>query len=121
MAKQISYQSLTDIGLNGLNTQSNPASLDLSYLVKAENVVIRESGRIAFRKGLKQKVEPSDTAIASIHEHDDVGTNKIFVSYGTSIYAVDFTDPADAFPSSRADVKHTVANSTGDWQFVNFN
>ena len=121
MAKQISYQSLTDIGLNGLNTQSNPASLDLSYLVKAENVVIRESGRIAFRKGLKQKVAPSGTAIASIHEHDDQGTNKIFVSYGTSIYVVDFTSPASAFPSSGADVKHTVSGSSGNWQFVNFN
>ena len=121
MAKQISYQSLTDIGLNGLNTQSNPASLDLSYLVKAENVVIRESGRIAFRKGFKQKVAPSGTAIASIHEHDDQGTNKIFVSYGTSIYTVDFTSPASAFPSSGADVKHTVSGSSGDWQFVNFN
>jgi len=121
MAKQISYQSLTDIGLNGLNTQSNPASLDLSYLVKAENVVIRESGRIAFRKGLKQKVAPSGTSIASIHEHDDQGTNKIVVSYGTSIYVVDFTDPADAFPSSGADVKHTVSGSSGNWQFVNFN
>ena len=121
MAKQISYQSLTDIGLNGLNTQSNPASLDLSYLVKAENVVIRESGRIAFRKGLKQKVAPSGTSIASIHEHDDQGTNKIVVSYGTSIYVVDFTSPASAFPSSGADVKHTVSGSSGNWQFVNFN
>jgi len=121
MAKQISYQPLTDIGLNGLNTQSNPASLDTSYLVKAENVVIRESGRIAFRKGLKQKVEPSGTAIVSIHEHDDNGTNKVLVSYGTSIYVVDFTDPADAFPSSGADLKHTVGSSTGNWQFVNFN
>ena len=121
MAKELSYQPLTDIGLNGLNTQSNPASLDTSFLVKAENVVIRESGRIAFRKGLKQKVAPSGTAIASVVEHNDVGTNKIFVSYGTSIYVVDFTDPAAAFPSSGADVKHTVANSTGDWQFVNFN
>ena len=121
MAKQISYQPLTDIGLNGLNTQSNPASLDTSYLVKAENVVIRESGRIAFRKGLKQKVEPSGTAIVSIHEHDDNGTNKVLVSYGTSIYVVDFADPADAFPSSGADLKHTVGSSTGNWQFVNFN
>ncbi len=121
MAKELSYQPLTDIGLNGLNTQSNPASLDTSFLVKAENVVIRESGRIAFRKGLKQKVAPSGTAIASVVEHNDQGTNKIFVSFGTSIYAVDFTSPASAFPSSGADVKHTVANSTGDWQFVNFN
>ncbi len=121
MAKQITYQPLKDLGLNGLNTQSNPATLDHSWLTKAENVVLRESGRIAFRKGLKQKVAPSDTAIGSMVEHNDQGTNKIFASYGTSIYTVDFTSPASAFPSSGDDVKHTVADTTGDWQFVNFN
>jgi hypothetical protein len=121
MAKQISYQPLTDIGLNGLNTQDNPASLDTSFLTKAENVVIRESGRIAFRKGLKQKVAPSGTAIASLVEHNDNNTNKVFASYGTSIYTVDFTDTDAAFPTSGADVKHTVANSTGNWQFIEFN
>ena len=62
MAKQIQYQSLTNIGLNGLNTQANPASLDPSYLTKAENVVIRESGRISLRKGFKQKVAPNVAA-----------------------------------------------------------
>ena len=121
MAKQITYQPLRDLGLNGLNTQHNPATLDHSWLTKAENVVLRESGRITFRKGLKQKVAPSGTAIGSMTEHNDQGTNKIFASYGTSIYTVDFTSPATAFPSSGADVKHTVGSSTGDWQFVNYN
>ena len=59
MAKEITYQPLPDIGLNGLNTQSNPATLDHSWLTKAENIVLRESGRITFRKGLKQKVAPN--------------------------------------------------------------
>tara|TARA_R100000544_G_scaffold23255_1_gene11621 strand:+ start:590 stop:2797 length:2208 start_codon:yes stop_codon:yes gene_type:complete len=122
MAKQIQYQSLRNLGLNGLNTQSNPASLDVSYLVKAENVVIRESGRIALRKGFKQKVAPNEgVAIKSLVEHNDNGTNKIFASFGTSIYTVDFTSPNAAFPSSGADVKHTVANTDGNWQFINFN
>jgi len=124
MAKQITYQPLSDIGLNGLNTQSNPATLDHTWLTKAENIVLRESGRITFRKGLKQKVAPngSDAAIGSMVEHKEAdGTNKIFASYGTSIYTVDFTDPADAFPTGDDDTKHTVGSSTGDWQFVNFN
>ena len=126
MAKQIQYQSLANLGLNGLNTQSNPASLDTTYLTKAENVVIRESGRIALRKGLKQKISPNvaspnGVAIKSIIEHNDNGTNKIFAGYGTSIYTVDFTNPNAAFPSSGADVKHTVSNTTGNWQFINFN
>tara|TARA_R110000751_G_scaffold89937_1_gene176802 strand:+ start:146 stop:1801 length:1656 start_codon:yes stop_codon:yes gene_type:complete len=121
MAKEITYQPLSDIGINGLNTQDNPATLDPSWLTSADNVVLRESGRIAFRKGLKQKVAPSGTAIGSIVEHNDQGTNKIFASHGTSIYTVDFTSPASAFPSSGADVKHTVGSSTGAWQFINFN
>lgn len=121
MAKQLSYLPLVNFGVDGLNSQSNPASLEPVWLTSADNVVLRESGRISFRKGLKQKVVPSGTAIGSLTEHNDQGTNKIFASYGTSIYTVDFTTPNAAFPSSGADVKHTVANSSGDWQFVNFN
>ena len=121
MAKNLSYQPLPNFGLNGLNTQSNPNSLDPSYLTTADNIVVRESGRISFRKGLKQKTVPTGTAIGSMVEHNDSGTNKIFASHGTSIYTIDFTSPNAAFPSSGADVKHTVASSTGDWQFVNFN
>ena len=121
MAKELSYKPLNDLGVNGLNTQSNPATLDPSWLTKAENVVIRESGRITLRKGLKQKVVPTGTAIASLVEHRDQSTDKIFASYGTSIYTVDFSSPTAAFPSSGADVKHTVTGSSGDWQYVNFN
>ena len=121
MAKSLSYQPLKDYGINGLNTQSNPSTLDSTWLTSSNNIVLRESGRISFRRGLKQKVVPSDVAIGSIIEHNDQGTNKIFASHGTSIYTIDFTAPNTAFPSSGADVKNTVANSTGDWQFVNFN
>ncbi len=121
MAKELSYKPLDDLGVNGLNTQSNPATLDPSWLTKAENVVIRESGRIALRKGLKQKIVPTGTAIASLVEHRDQSTDKIFASYGTSIYTVDFGSPTAAFPSSGADVKHTVTGSSGNWQYVNFN
>ena len=88
MAKQLSYQPLPDFGVNGLNTQSNPSSLDPSWLTTANNIVLRESGRISFRKGLKQKVVPSGTAISSLVEHHDQAespsVNKIFASHGTS-------------------------------------
>jgi len=121
VSKPLTYQPLINFGVNGLNTQDNPATLDPSYLTSADNVVLRESGRISFRKGFKQKVVPTGVAIGSMIEHNDQGTNKIFASHGTSIYTVDFTSPNAAFPSSGADVKHTVSNSTGNWQFVNFN
>ena len=121
MSKTLSYQPLNNFGVNGLNTQDNPATLDPTFIVSADNIVLRESGRISFRKGFKQKVVPTGTAIGSMVEHKDGNTNKIFASHGTSIYTVDFTTPNAAFPSSGANVKRTVANSTGDWQFVNFN
>ena len=121
MAKQLVSSSLENLGINGLNTQYNPATLDPAWLTSADNIMIRESGRISFRKGLKQKVVPSGVAIGSMVEHNDQGTNKIFASHGTSIYTMDFTSPNAAFPSSGADVKHTVGGTTGNWQFVNFN
>jgi len=121
MAKQLSYQPLPNFGINGLNLQANPSTLDPTWLTDADNIVLRESGRISFRKGLKQKVVPTGTAIGSMVEHNDQGTNKIFASYGTSIYTIDFTSPNAAFPTGDDDTKHTVANSSGDWQFVNFN
>ena len=120
MAKELVYQPLSDLGVNGLNTQYNPATLSPTFLTSADNVMIRESGRISFRKGFKQKVVPTGTAIGSMVEHNDQGTNKIFASFGTSIYTVDFTSPNAAFASG-ANIKRTVANSTGNWQFVNFN
>ena len=121
MAKQLSYNPLLNIGINGLNTQTNPASLESAWLVKAENIVIKESGRLSVRKGLQQKTIPHGAKIGSIVEHNDQGTDKIFASHGTSIYTVDFTSPNAAFPSSGVDVKHTVSGTTADWQFINFN
>ena len=121
MAKGLSYQPLPNFGVHGLNTQYNPSTLDPSWLTTAENIVLRESGRISFRKGLKQKVVPSGTAIGSMVEHNDEGTNKIFASHGTSIYTIDFTSPNAAFQTDTIDVQHTVSGSSGDWQFVNFN
>ena len=125
MAKELAYQPLTNLGVNGLNTQHNPATLDATWLTSANNIMLRESGRISFRKGLKQKVVPTGTAIASLVEHLDQSesppVNKIFASHGTSIYMMDFTSPNAAFPTTNINVRHTVSGSSGAWQFVNFN
>ena len=121
MAKPLTYQPLPNFGVNGLNTQNNPSTLETDWLTTADNIVLRESGRISFRKGLKQKVVPSGTAIGSMIEHNDQGTNKIFASHGTSIYTIDFTSPNAAFQTANIDVRHTVSGSSGAWQFVNFN
>jgi hypothetical protein len=125
MAKQLAYQPLTNLGVNGLNTQYNPSTLDATWLTAGDNVILRESGRISFRKGFKQKVVPTGTAIGSMVEHNDQSespaVNKIFASHGTSIYIMDFTSPNAAFPTTNIDVRHTVSGSSGNWQFVNFN
>ena len=116
MAKQLTYRPLDNLGVNGLNTQANPASLDSTWLTKADNIVIRESGRISSRKGLKQNILKTSAKIGSMVEHNDSGTNKVFASVGTSIYTIAFSSPDSAFTSA-----HTVSGSTSDWQFVNFN
>ncbi len=53
MAKPLSYQPLENFGVNGLNLQNNPSTLDSSWLTSANNITHRESGRMSFRKGLK--------------------------------------------------------------------
>jgi len=122
MAKQLSYKPLDSIGINGLNTQFNPTILESSWLTKADNIILRESGRISFRKGLKQNVlaNTDGTAsaalkIGSLVEHKDGSTNKVFAGIGTKIYTVDFTTPDTPWTGS------FTAGTASDWQFVNFN
>ncbi len=122
MSANLQYKSLDNVGLNGLNLQANPAALDPSWLTKAENIVLRESGRISFRKGLKQNVlaNTDGTAsaalkIGSLVEHKDGSINKVFAGIGTKIYTVDFTTPDTPWTGS------FTAGTASDWQFVNFN
>lgn len=116
MAKQISYKTLANVGINGLNTQQNPASLESSWLTKAENIVLRESGRISFRKGLREKIYPADKPIGSIGEYKDGSITKIFAGSEDKIYEVGFDTPDTPWNTS-----YTTSSSTSDWQFVNFN
>jgi len=122
MSAKLQYKPLDNIGLNGLNLQANPVTLDPSWLVKADNIVLRESGRISFRKGLKQNVlaNTDGTAsaplpIGSIIEHKSGSATKICTGVGTKIYTVDFTTP----DSPWTDV--FTAGTASDWQFLNFN
>lgn len=120
MANQLSYKSLDNIGINALNTQSNPTTLDASWLTSADNIVLRESGRISFRKGFKQNIlantdGPSSSAlkIGAIGETDG-GT--ILASIGTKFYTVDFTTPDTPWTAG-----HTVVGGTdSDWKMCKF-
>ena len=122
MSAKLQYKPLDNIGLNGLNLQANPASLDPSWLTKADNIVLRESGRISFRKGLKQNVlantdgvSSAPLLIGSLVEHKDGSTNKVFAGVGTKIYTVNFAAPDSPWTGS------FTAGTASDWQFVNFN
>jgi len=122
MSANLEYKPLDNVGLNGLNLQANPAALDPSWLTKADNIVLRESGRISFRKGLKQNVlantdgvSSASLLIGSLVEHKDGSTNKVFAGVGTKIYTVDFAAPDSPWTGS------FTAGTASDWQFVNFN
>jgi len=127
MGIQLTYKPLDNLGINGLNTQHNPTTLDSSWLTKADNIVLKESGRITFRKGFNQKilensdgVDSSALSIGSITEHHD-NSDKIFAGVGEDIYEVNFSNP-DA-PWTHPDNGGTLlgAGDDSDWQFINFN
>jgi len=46
MAKELSYLPLDDVGINGLNTQDNSASLTPAWFTKAENIILQEGGQV---------------------------------------------------------------------------
>jgi len=116
MSANLQYKPLDNVGLNGLNLQANPAALDPSWLTKADNIVLRESGRISFRKGLKQNVLKTSAKIGALIEHKDGSTNKIFAGVGTNIYTVNFATPDTPWTNTFA-----TTGSASDWQFINFN
>jgi hypothetical protein len=127
MAAKLTYLPLDNIGINGVNTQANPTSLDPSWLVKADNIAFKESGRITFRSGVVQKVLPTyGTAISSIGEYKKTSSNGTVVDYelfcgtldGTTnkISKVDITNAASAFTDA-----YTTSITANNWQFINFN
>jgi len=116
MSSNLKYKPLDNIGINGLNTQSNPTTLDASWLTRAENIVLKASGRISFRKGLKQQLVAASSKIGAIGEH----AGDVFASVDHKIYHADFTDTA-ALSATTPSFTHTDTTVGSDWQFVNFN
>ena len=123
MSASLQYLPLENLGVNGLNTQANPSALDPSWLTKADNIVIRESGKIGFRKGLKQQVLKHSSAkpIGAIIEHTyNVGTTattKTLCAVDNKLFTVNLNDP-----SASAFVDSGLTGITGDdWQMVEFN
>jgi hypothetical protein len=124
MASNLTYLPLDNIGINGVNTQANAATLAPEWLTKADNISFKESGRITFRKGFVQEVMPvpSLTAISSLGEYKKETVNgtaieyQLFCGANNNIYKVDLTSPAAAFTSV-----YDTDITSNDWQFINFN
>jgi hypothetical protein len=116
MSTNLTYKPLPNIGINGLNTQENPISLDISWLTSADNIILRESGQVSFRKGLKQNVVSLSDNIGAIGEYKGGSVNKVFASSDDTIYDVNFASPDTPWTSS-----YTVTNASSDWQFIEFN
>jgi len=117
MAASLKYLPLDNLGINGLNTQDKPTSINTGWLTKANNVVLEEAGTIGPRKGLKQLVKPTTTnKVGAIGE---LGTN-IFAAVDDTIVKVDFTNANALVNPASADVK-TITNADSDWQFIEFN
>lgn len=115
MGYDLQYQPLDNIGINGLNTQDNPTALDQSWLVDADNIVLREGGQVSFRKGLKQRVLASTGGrVGAIVE--DVANDVILCAVGSNTYTVDFTAPELAFTAAFA-----TGAADSNWQFRIFN
>ena len=113
MSAKLQYTPLDNIGLNGLNVQANPASLDQSWLTEADNIVLRESGRISFRKGVKQNILKTTAKIGAIGE---TSTGVVVAAVGTNMYTVDFTAPNSPWTAAYA-----TGGSASDWQMIDFN
>ena len=118
MAKRLSYKPLNNIGINGLNTQANPTTLDVSWLTNADNIVLRESGRISFRKGFKQNILANTDGAASaplkIGSIGETDSGTIVAAVGTNMYTVDFTTPDTPWTNVHA----VVGGTDSDWQMV---
>jgi len=119
MAKSLTYKPLNNVGINGLNTQDNSASLEPAWLTKAENIILQEGGQISFRKGLKQKILATSGKVKGIIESEE--KNKIFAAVedddgNAYMYEVDFGDPDNPWTQ-----QWDTTTDTADWQLFEWN
>ena len=119
MAKSLSYKPLDNVGINGLNTQDNSASLEPGWLTKAENIILQEGGQISFRKGLKQKVLATDGPVKGIVEstEEDIIFAAVEDDDGNAyMYEVDFSTPDTPWTN-----QFDTTAATADWQMFEWN
>ena len=115
-SKQIQAVPLDTIGIDGIDTQTTATALSPNWFTKADNIVYTEGGKVAFRKGLKQKTLTGGAKVGALVEHYTGSAYKIFGATSTNMYEVDLTDKDNAWINVFA-----TGASGSDWQFSNFN
>ena len=90
-SKVLNVVPLDTIGINGLDSQTNPTALGATWFTKADNIVYTEGGKVTFRKGLKQMSLNGGAKIGSMVEHYNGTVNKIFGAVSGNIYELDLT------------------------------
>ncbi len=124
MGKPLSPLELTNLGVYGLNTQANAASLEPQWLTKADNTMLDSEGRITYRKGFEQisdnvgSTSSNTEIIRSLGQYRNSSVEKIFAGAGDKIYYLD----TSTSPDTLTDVTGSITTPTdGNWQFTNFN
>ena len=126
-AKNLTPINLSNVGVFGLNTQSNAGSLPPEWLTKADNIVLDTSGRITTRQGIKQYSETigsnssNSDIVRSITEYRKAdGTYEMFCGANDKIYKFDeSTTPWQLDAQVFGGTPQTITD--GNWQFTNFN
>ncbi len=114
MSGSLGVITIGDLGVNGLNTQTSSVSLKSSWLTLADNIMIKESGKLTTRKGVKQITTAlsSGKPIGAVIDNEGV----VIATSENKLYVVDLTAPTNSWASS-----HTVSGASDDWQLVPFN
>ena len=112
---------LDSVGVFGLNTQANAASLDHRWLVKADNIMVDSAGRLTSRKGIQAiTATVGDYPVKSIHQHQYVNTTTALISSANNkIWKTDST----AVPKVSVEqvFTGTPQTITGDnWQWIQY-
>ena len=112
---------LDSVGVFGLNTQANAASLDHRWLVKADNIMVDASGRLTSRKGIKAiSATVGDYPVKSIQSHlNSNGSSSLLSSANNKIWKID----SNTVPLTPTELVFTGTPQTitGDnWQWIQY-
>ena len=112
---------LYQLGIAGLNTQSQDSTLGPEYLTEADGIVFDLQSRISSRKGIKQVSKAITSSVKSIGGYIKSNrTREYYAGAGNAIYKIDTsTTPYTLTAQSFANTPQTI--SDGNWQWVNFN